>query len=177
MNNGYIKTERLLLRPICMDDLDAVHIYADDPDNTRYMMFLPNDSIDETKEFIRRSEKQWNDGDLSFHEFVIVLDGQVIGGIDWEIENETEAELGWTLTPAYHNKGYVTEAALALCEYIKKNLSFVTRIFARCDTRNTPSERVMRKLGMTLISESERVYPKTGETAREYLYAMEVKRD
>lgn len=43
-----LKTDRLRLRPLGFADLEAVHIYAGNPENARYMMFLPKESKAET---------------------------------------------------------------------------------------------------------------------------------
>lgn len=44
-----ITTQRLVLRPLGTEYLETVHAYASDIENTRYMMRLPNDSIEETQ--------------------------------------------------------------------------------------------------------------------------------
>ena len=46
--NIEIKTDRFVLRPLSINDLDTVHTYASDPENTRFMMWLPNDTKEET---------------------------------------------------------------------------------------------------------------------------------
>ena len=43
-----LRTARLLLRPVTMDDLSTTHAYAGDLENTLYMMFLPNADEKET---------------------------------------------------------------------------------------------------------------------------------
>ena len=43
-----IETERLLLRPVTLDDAEAMFEYASDRENTRYT-FPTNQSIEETK--------------------------------------------------------------------------------------------------------------------------------
>lgn len=48
-----LKTDRLRLRPLGFADLEAVHIYAGDPENARYMMFLPKESKAETARELR----------------------------------------------------------------------------------------------------------------------------
>ena len=45
-NNMTISTPRLTLRPVCLEDLEARHTYSSDPENTRFMVFLPNESIE-----------------------------------------------------------------------------------------------------------------------------------
>ena len=54
-----IRTERLTLKPMCMDYLESTHEYASDPENTTFMLWLPNDSIEETKEYIEGAEKEF----------------------------------------------------------------------------------------------------------------------
>ena len=43
-----VETERLLLRPVTLDDAEAMFAYASDKDNTRYT-FPTNQSLEETK--------------------------------------------------------------------------------------------------------------------------------
>ncbi|MBQ6796665.1 MAG: GNAT family N-acetyltransferase [Clostridia bacterium] len=167
-----IKTERLTLRLLKPDDLLSVHEYAGNPENTRYMMFLPNQTVEETKEFIERALAEAAKDNPSFYEFAVELEGRVIGGAGLYLEGDC-AELGWIINNRYQRKGYATEAAFALCDFAFKRLG-LSRIIAHCDTRNRPSARVMEKLGMTLVSEGERIYERTGETAKEYMY--EIKR-
>ena len=45
-----IKTERLVLKPLGIKYLDTVNEYAVDKENTRYMLYLPNETAEETVE-------------------------------------------------------------------------------------------------------------------------------
>ena len=58
-----IKTDRLILRPLDISDLATVHTYAGDEENTTYMFWLPNDTIEETKRFLNSVT---NDGKKQF---------------------------------------------------------------------------------------------------------------
>jgi Acetyltransferases, including N-acetylases of ribosomal proteins len=59
-----------------------------------------------------------------------------------------QAELGGTLTPALHGSGYAIEALQAILEHLfNKGLH---RVSAECDTRNTPSARLMERAGFQL---------------------------
>lgn len=51
-------TERLRLRPLCLDDLPTVHEYAGDVENTKYMIFLPNATEQESEAFLRKVEEE-----------------------------------------------------------------------------------------------------------------------
>lgn len=41
-STGKLETKRLILRPLSMDVLDAVHSWGSNPANTRYMGWGPN---------------------------------------------------------------------------------------------------------------------------------------
>ena len=167
-----IKTDRLLLRPLCMDDLDTVHRYASDVELTRYMMNLPNLTLEESCKFISDAEIEWRKDHPEFFEFAVVMEGVQIGGVCLYLSDErTKGELGWIIDRNYHRKGYAAEMATAMVELARK-IGLVS-VYARCDSRNTASERVMQKLGMTLIDNSgSRFYQKKNETAGELYYEM-----
>ena len=58
-----------------------------------------------------------------------------------------EYNLGYILNPAFHSKGYCTEASRAIVDYgfgvLKAN-----RIRAACNPENIPSWKVMEKIGL-----------------------------
>ena len=149
-----IQTARLLLRPVTMEDLESTHAYVSDMDNTRYMMFLPTDSLEETAQMLADAINEWGKAAPDRLEFAIVLDGKHIGGVTLYYESgrpRTEAELGWVIHRDYWGHGYTTEAAQAIGEYAVRERG-VTRLFACCDSENAASFRVMQKLGMQQIS-------------------------
>ena len=51
--NRTLETERLLLRPVTLDDAEDMFEYSSDEENTRYT-FLPNKDLEETKNIIAR---------------------------------------------------------------------------------------------------------------------------
>lgn len=50
-----IKTNRLVLCPLGIKYLESTHEYASDADATKYMMFLPNDTMEETAGFLENA--------------------------------------------------------------------------------------------------------------------------
>ena len=168
-----LMTERLKLVPINIEFLETAHLYAGDLENSRFMMFLPNDTIEETKEFILRSQEEWKKENPDDMEFAIIMDGNHVGGVNLELkENRSVAEIGWTVQKNYWRRGIATEAALALIQYAKEKLK-VKKIIAHCDTENVPSYKTMEKIGMHRVSESGgRKNKSSDEERREYLYEM-----
>ena len=142
-----LQTERLVLRPLAVTDLETTHTYASDPENTQYMIYLPNQNKEETAQFLQRASSEWLKDEPSFYEFAITLDGAHIGAASIHIDEE--CELGWILHKAYHGHGYATEAAKVVLDFAVQTRG-AKRVIAHCDQENIASQRVMEKLGMTL---------------------------
>ena len=165
-----LTTPRLKLRPYGMSDFDDVYEYVCDKDDIKYMMFLPKRDEQETKDFLREVESQWAKDEPDYYEFGAILDGKLIGAVSvYMEENSTKAELGWIFNKKFRGMGYATEATKAVMEFAIKELH-VDEVFACCDTRNKPSEKLMKRLGMELECEQDRCYSHTGEKATEYKY-------
>ena len=165
-----IKTKRLTIRPIQIGDEEAIHEYAGDQSLTM-MYFLPNETFEETAEFVRNNAKEWESADQTCFEFVILLDGKIIGGCDCDLghsEDRSYATLGWIINKNFRNRGYASEAASAVLDFAFENLK-INKVYAQCDINNPASFGVMRKIGMTCIDDQgTRTYPKTGKTSGEY---------
>ena len=165
-----IHTKRLTLRPVQPGDEAEIHEYAGDQDITM-MFWLPNKTIAETAEFVKRNAAEWGSPDQTDFEFVILLDGRIIGGCDSDLghsEDRSYATLGWIVNKKFRNRGFASEAANALLDYTFENLK-VDKVYAQCDIRNHASFAVMGKIGMKCINDKgTRTYPRTGETSGEY---------
>lgn len=171
-----IKTERLLLRPLSINDLNTVHEYASDIDNSRFMLRLPNETIEETAEFLTDVTKEWAKSHPEFYEFAIVLNGVQIGAVSIYLDdNKEEGELGWVLNNKYQKMGYALEAAHAVKDFALNNLR-LKKLIAKCDYRNVSSYRLMERIGLKLESDNgTRFYPKRNEVQKELTYSLIVK--
>lgn len=167
-----ITTDRLRIRPIEERDAEAVHAYAGDRSITM-MMFLPKETPEETRRFVDSSVQQWTLSEPIDREYVVEWNGDIIGGVNLErCESASDYEMGWIIRTDCRGRGFATEAAAALIACAFGSLR-AERVIAHCDARNAPSERVMQKLGMRLVSrDGTRCYPKTGVTAVECMYAV-----
>lgn len=72
MSRFNIYTERIVLTPLGTDFLKSVNEYALDYENTKYMCHLPKKSSDETLDFLRNVESEWNKEKPDFYEFAIL---------------------------------------------------------------------------------------------------------
>lgn len=146
-----LETERLVLRPVTLDDVPAVHQYCSDPDVARYTTWHPHRSLAESQAYVIAVQDQYRRDEPSpwgvEHRGERVLIGTC--GFVARTPEHHRAELGYTLARPYWGQGYMTEAARAVIEYAFTNLD-VNRIQAMCDAENLASARVLEKSGMRL---------------------------
>ena len=79
-------------------------------------------------------------------------------------------EIGWVFNPKYFNKGYLLKTQATL-EYGFKEMK-LHRIIATCQPQNTPSYRVMEKIGMRREGYFRKCIPHGNEWWDEYYYAI-----
>ncbi|MEQ3595549.1 GNAT family protein, partial [Bacillus albus] len=80
-------------------------------------------------------------------------------------------EIGWVFNPKYFNKGYASEAAQATLKYGFKEMK-LHRIIATCQPQNTPSYRLMERIGMRREGYFRKCIPHGNEWWDEYYYAI-----
>lgn len=170
-----IQTERLLLRPLGMEDLHTTHAYVGDKEHVKYMRYLPTDSLEETKDFLLGIAAEWQKEYPQFFEFAMTLGEKNIGSVSVYLdETGEEGELGWILHSDYCGSGYATEAAKAVMAFAVNELK-VKRLVAHCDARNEASYRVMEKIGLRLERDDDIRYNKGAQQpAQGLLYSMTI---
>lgn len=146
MSRFNIFTERMVLTPLGTDFLQSVNEYALDYENTKYMCHLPKKSSDETLDFLRDVESEWDKEKPDFYEFAMLYQDRHIGAVSVYFENGV-GELGWIVNKQYWGNGFAFEAAKAVIHYFAANLG-TARFVAHCDTDNIASYKTMEKLGM-----------------------------
>lgn len=145
-----LRTERLLLRPLSERDIDAMVAYRSRVDVCRYVPFTPMSHADVAE----RIAGQWARTELTDEAQALTLGievvetGRLVGDVVlfWHSRLHGGGELGYVLNPDDGGQGYATEAA---SEMVRLGFEVVGlhRIIARIDERNTPSARLLRRLG------------------------------
>ncbi len=173
MKKAVIKTERLTLVALEEKHLAAAHEYLSDRENAKLMVFLPTESLKETKEYILKAEAEWKKETPDFLEFAVFFGESHVGGITvYFLNGGKTAELGWILGKKHQRQGLITEAALAVMEYIKSTLG-IFHVIAQCDSENEASKRVMEKIGLSLTNtEGKRKNRLSDEERTEYTYEV-----
>lgn len=138
-----LKTERLFLRPIRLQDVVDIYEYAQDEEWARY--FNPH-TLNYVETFVSNAVMApWD----TSPRFSIMLNSTLIGGTGLTIDSENKrAELGYSLARDHWGKGYATEAIERVVRWGFEDLG-LNKIFAHADGGNRRSWRVMEKLGMS----------------------------
>lgn len=145
-----LETARLQLRKLRREDAADVFAYASDPEVTKYLMWSPHRTIEDSRAFIATALLQYNRKLVGPWAIVHRQDRKVIGTCDfisWHPEHG-RAEIGYALSRVYWNRGLMTEAVREIIAYgfrVKR----LNRIQALCEIPNLGSARVMEKAGMT----------------------------
>lgn len=146
-----IESERLNLRmPIHSDALAIYKAYTTDPEVTKYLIWEPHKSLHDSQEWILHCIDRYRTSkDLPF---VIEekASKKVIGMFGVREIKPGYAEFGYVLAKAYWNKGYMSEAGIAVMDYCRKNTGF-RQIEANHHVDNPASGKVMEKMGLKKV--------------------------
>ncbi|MFF2752453.1 GNAT family N-acetyltransferase [Psychrobacillus sp. NPDC058041] len=163
----YIETGRVLIRKFELKDWQAVHEYTSDINVMKYLSegaFSEKDVV----EFINKNIFE------NAEKFPVVLKDEniLIGHIAFhKWSGEHTYEIGWVFNPKYYNRGYATEAAYAVMKYGFEKMK-LHRIIATCQPENTPSFRIMEKIGMRKEGYFKKCIPMGNQWWDEYFYAI-----
>jgi RimJ/RimL family protein N-acetyltransferase len=145
-----LETERLVLRRLVLEDLDALfELYRDQ----EIRQYFPDGvlSYAQTKE-----ELEWFlNGHPRFPELglwatVNKATGEFMGRcglLPWTIEERQEVEVAYLLGKKFWGQGFATEAALAIVQYAFEQLD-LSRLICLIDPKNLASVNVAKRIGM-----------------------------
>jgi len=151
-NIPVLETERLILRPLTIEDAEAVFEWTGDARVAKYMMYSTHPDISTAKAWLStipdlENEYTWG--------FVRKSDGLLIGsgsirrrpdGIYWS--------LGYNLRYDCWNKGYATEATLRMIDFVRSEHE-AENFVAEHAAENPASGRVIEKCGLHFVKYSE----------------------
>jgi ribosomal-protein-alanine N-acetyltransferase len=157
-----LETDRLLLRRLVPDDLDALYALYCDPEMRRY--FPPEGAspdrtltYEETKE-----ELEWflnghpRHPKLGLWATILKENGAFIGRcglLPWTIDGQDEVEVAYMIDKAYWGRGLGSEAAQGIRDYAFDQLG-LTRLVCFIDPQNNASAKVAQHIGMAFEREA-----------------------
>ncbi|NLO86829.1 MAG: GNAT family N-acetyltransferase [Clostridiales bacterium] len=142
-------TPRLTLRPVRMSDASDLYEYSKDPEVARHVLWDAHRSIHQTRAYVRFLLRQYRTGAPSTFVIVLSENQKVIGtiGFMWAQPENRSAEVGYSLSREYWNRGIMTEALRCILEFGFQKLG-LNRIEAQHECDNPASGKVMLNVGM-----------------------------
>ncbi len=168
-----IETPRLVIRRFEPGDLPALLAYRNDPDVARYQSWETM-SEQEGRSLIAEQRNEEPGAPLSWFQFAFALrsTGELIGDAMLHVGSDPRlAEIGYTLAAAHQKQGYGQEAVRAIIAYAFTTLP-LHRIHALLDVRNTPSARLLERVGMRREGHFLQNAWYKGEWCDEFEYAL-----
>ena len=147
-------TERLELRPLTLDDLDAVASMLGDADA---LVFWGGPlTREESRSWIERNLARYENDGFGRCAVIWRATGELVGDcglVRTQVEGQDEIELGWVVRRSHWGMGIATEAGAAWRDHAFGELG-LGRIVSMIGERNVASRRVAEKLGMRVEREA-----------------------
>ena len=148
-----LETERLILRPLTVEDYQACFKWCGDARVNEYMIYPLYKKAEDVKEWL----KTVNDDERSMcFGYVLKETGELIGSgsVDFHEDEGNRWSIGYNLAYDAWGKGYATEAISKIIEYARSRFD-IKEIYGTFAVENNGSRRVMEKLGMTFFEDCE----------------------
>ncbi len=161
----YFESDRLIFRDWEKSDLELFINMNKDSD---VMKYFPNKlTSEESINFYQKIVDEFKKEGFGLYAVEYKEDNQFIGFIgfhkaNFEADFTPCIEIGWRLRKEYWNKGLATEGAKA-CLYYGFNQLNLKEIYSFTSKINTPSENVMKKIGMKKLKEFD--HPKVDSSS------------
>ncbi|TDB65383.1 N-acetyltransferase [Arundinibacter roseus] len=152
----FAETERLILREILPTDIDGMFELHSDPEVHRFLGNKTVKNKEETNDLINFVRKQYIDFGIGRWAIIEKNTNNFIGWTGLELVTEpinnhkNYYDLGYRLIRKYWGQGIATESAVASLKYAFEKLK-TDEVFARADSENIGSDKVLKKVGLKLI--------------------------
>lgn len=152
-----LSTERLVLRPFCLDDVDALHTLWADREVRRYLFAGEVPARERVVEMVENSVGGFEDLGYGFFSLRRRQSPNEIMGFSGfrPFDEVGVVEMLFAVEPAHWRRGYATEASREVLRYGFEQCD-LRRVVATTDTPNQRSVRVLQRLGLFFEKRRER---------------------
>lgn len=166
-----IETERLILSQLKEEDVPFVTEYLQDKIFSDLTSNIPYPYTKEHAELWVKMSRESFESNTGYTFAVRNKEGRIIGAIGLHDREDDKAELGYWMGKPFWNKGYITEAAVALIDFGFRELEF-NKIYATYFLHNPDSGRIMEKIGMQKEALLKQHLKKEGEYFDIMMYSV-----
>ena len=168
-----LRTQRLSLRPLGLDDASALFSIYSDPNAMQYWGAPAWTQAEQAVDMIKRETKALEAGEHLRLGIESQVDGKLIGACTLFSfhESSRRAEVGYILAPHCWGQGLMAESLGALIAYAFTQLN-LNRIEADIDPRNQRSGKVLQRLGFIKEGLLRQRWIVSGETSDTALFGL-----
>jgi RimJ/RimL family protein N-acetyltransferase len=168
-----LESERLRLRAYRPGDAEAMFRLYSDPRVMRYWSFPPWTELEQADAYIRRALGEMAEGRVLPWALASRGDDRLIGTTTLFAVDAVQgrAEIGYSLDPNLHGQGLASEALRLALGHAFDALR-LRRVEADVDPRNTPSCRLLDRLGFRLEGLLRARWRVAGEICDSALYGL-----
>lgn len=167
-----LESDRLLLRRFADADLLPFLAYLNDPDVARYQTWESYTDEQAAKVIAEQANVEPGEPGKWFTFAAELRDeGLLIGHVALKVQDQQQAEIGFTFARAYQGKGLAFEATCLVLDYLFTELD-LHRVIAIADCENERSVALLKRLGMRQEGHFIQNIWFKGKWGDEYLYAI-----
>lgn len=142
-----LTTDRLFLRPLRLDDTEAVFPALNDAATMKYWSRAPIETLEAARDYLSGSTRS-----TRVQAWAITLPSNPGDALGWVVLVDRRggvAETGYIIRPDAQRQGYVSEATARVLDHGFNELG-LRRVYADTDPENTGSVALLTRLGFTL---------------------------
>ena len=146
---GVIETERLMLRRLCGGDVETLATYRNLPE-VAWMQLWEGYTVEEARELVHDCNVTEPFTAGGWFQFGVALKttDELVGDLYLKVDEAgKQAEIGYTFDPEFQGRGLATEAVRGLVHHAFTERG-LHRIWGVTDPRNTPSIKLMKRVGL-----------------------------
>ena len=168
-----IEAERIRLRWISADDVDAFYAIYSNPEVMRYWSTPPLANRDQARKLVDEIHESWKRRAILKWGIALRSDNQLIGSITlFNLDfTHRRAEIGYALGREYWGHGYMNEALMTVLKYAFEVLE-LHRIEADVDPRNAASIKTVERLGFQREGYLRERWQVNGEIQDAYFFGL-----
>jgi RimJ/RimL family protein N-acetyltransferase len=148
-----LETKRLLLREMSPDDFQAMFQVLGDPQTMWHYPYTPDGQ--HVRDWIERNMNRYMKDGFGLWAVCLKETGELIGDCGLTLQNingEILPEIGYHIRRDCHRKGYASEAAKGVCDWVFQNTDY-TAVYSYCRYTNLPSIKTAESIGMHFVCE------------------------
>lgn len=147
-----LETSRLLMRPVRLEDAEAMFAFTSFPDNFRYIRSSVHQSLDESRDYLQRVLDGYQRHIQFFWGICLKDSGRMVGTCRLHSfhEKELSMETSYMIHQDYSGQGIGRETEKRLVQYSFEELG-LSAVYTRCTTENIESARLIENSGLKKI--------------------------